>query len=209
MCFHNSLSLSDYSHALRDNNLRHIRNSHGENTNEKYPVTKEDLSKIPDIVANYDKVVVFKKSPTKVGLMYVKVSSDGLVYYLEQVTTKYGNEKLLINKQMIKTGIYDIPDIKGLKDAIIKKESAVEFLADLKARQVYAQSVYQTHSTNNISQNSDLSTQSEEKSSTNYSVGNVYQAKRKSDSFFTERYQAIAFYIIFFLSTRTHKIRGG
>ena len=51
---------------------------------------------------------------------------------------------------MIKTGIGDIPDIKGLKNAITKKQSETEFLADLKARQVYAQSVRQFHSNNSI-----------------------------------------------------------
>ena len=48
---------------------------------------------------------------------------------------------------MIKTGISDIPDLPGLKDAITKKQSETEFLNDLiKAQQVYAQSVYQSHS---------------------------------------------------------------
>ena len=147
------IDISDYSHALRDNDIRHINNSHGEgNPNEKYPVTRDDIKAIPSIVEEYDKVIVYKKSPQKVGLMYVKVSNDGLVYYLEQVTDQYGNEKLLVNKQMIKTGIDDIPDLKGLRDAITKKQSETEFLADLKARQVYAQSVYQSHSNNSISE---------------------------------------------------------
>ncbi len=53
------------------------------------------------------------------------------------------DEKLLVNKQMIKTGIDDIPNASGIKEAINKKENDNEFLADLKARQVYAQSVYQ------------------------------------------------------------------
>ena len=146
----NEIDVSEYSHALRDNDIRHINNSHGEGrTNEKYPVTKQDIKSIPLIVQQYDKVIVFQKSSNKIGLMYVKVMNDGLVYYLEQITDRYGNEKLLINKQMIKTGIDDIPDIKGLKDAITKKQSETEFLADLKARQVYAQSVYQSHSANN------------------------------------------------------------
>lgn len=148
------IDITGYSHALRDNDIRHIKISHGENTNEKYPVTKEDIKNIPSIVASYDKVIVFKKDANRVGLMYVKVIPNNLVYYLEQVTTKYGNEKLLINKQMIKTGINDIPDIPGLKTAIEQKESETEFLADLnKVRQVYAQSVYQSHSINSIPEN--------------------------------------------------------
>ena len=49
------VDITGYSHALRDNDIRHIKNSHGEDTNEKYPVTKEDLEKIPYIVEYYDK----------------------------------------------------------------------------------------------------------------------------------------------------------
>ena len=55
-------------------------------------------------------------------------------------------------KQMIKTGHDDIPNLKGLVDAITKKQSEAEFLDDLKkALQVYVQDVYQLHSTHSIS----------------------------------------------------------
>lgn len=60
---------------------------------------------------------------------------------------------MLVNKQMIKAGISDIPDLPGLKDAITKKQkqSETEFLNDLiEAQQVYAQSVYQSHSKDSI-----------------------------------------------------------
>ena len=114
------VNIQGYAHALRDNDIRHIKYSHGEETNEKYPVTKEDLKIIPWLVENYDKVFVVKRGGNRTGIIYVKAISGGLTYYLEQVTTIYGNEPLLINKQMIKTGAQDIPDIKGLKDAITK-----------------------------------------------------------------------------------------
>lgn len=147
------VNIAGYAHALRDNDIRHIRNSHGESTNEKYPITKQDIKNIPWIVANYDKVYVIKRSGGKTGIMYVKVNDQGTVYYLEQVTSIYGNEPLLVNKQMIKSGIDSIPDLKGLKDAITKKQSEIEFLNDLKqAQQVYAQSVNQSHSSKRVSQ---------------------------------------------------------
>ncbi len=144
------IDISGYSHALRDNDIRHIRNSHGEKTNEKYPVTKEDIKRIPEIVSNYDAVFYFPKQSGEKGIVYVKVADNGLTYYLEQATSKYGNENLLVNKQMIKTGIGEIPNIKGLETAINKKKRTDEFLADLKARQVYAQSVYQQSSNDSI-----------------------------------------------------------
>lgn len=152
------IDLSGYSHALRDNDIRHIRNSHGEKTAEKYPVTKEDIKNIPWIVEHYDKVVVVKRNDGRVGVVYVKTAENGLVYYLEQATETYGNEPLLINKQMIKTGIDDIPDLPGLAEAITKKQSEAEFLDDLKkAPEVYVQDVYQSHSKDSISENSEKS----------------------------------------------------
>lgn len=59
---------------------------------------------------------------------------------------------------MIKTGIDDIPKLSGFKDAITKKQSETEFLADLKqiyndlvqTHKAYAQSEYQSNSDNNI-----------------------------------------------------------
>ena len=145
------VDLEGYSHALRDNDIRHIRNSHGENTNEKYPVTENDIKDIPYIVENYDKVYVVPRDKARVGLVYVKRKPDGLTYYVEQVTEKYGNEKLLVNKQMIKTGVANIPNLKGLKEAITKKQSESEFLDDLKnAPQVYVQDVYQNRSNTSI-----------------------------------------------------------
>ncbi len=41
------IDIKEYTHALRDNDIRHIRNSHGEKTNEKYPVTANDIKRIP------------------------------------------------------------------------------------------------------------------------------------------------------------------
>ncbi len=146
-----SFDVSHYYHALRDNDIRHIHNSHGIGTNEKYPITKEDLKAIPFIVQNYDKVIPKTDRNGNPGIVYVKVSEKGLTYYLEAVTTQYGNEPLLVNKQMIKTGIDDIPNIFGLYSAISKKQSQTEFLNDLKQIQkAYVQNVYQSNSVNQM-----------------------------------------------------------
>ncbi len=111
-----NVDVSQKYHVLQDNDLRHIRNSHGEETNEKYPVTKEDLKRIPDIVNNYDDVIMTRKENGKVGIYYVK-QHNGVTYYLEQV----GDGNLLNNKQMIKVPTGTIPNIKTLKEAINKK----------------------------------------------------------------------------------------
>ena len=136
------IDLTGYVHALRDNDIRHIRNSHGEETNEKYPVTKDDLSRIPEIVENYDKVYVKTNARGIPGLVYVTVEPNNVVYYVEAVTTEYYNEKLLVNKQMVKTGIDEIPNLHGLIAAINKKESSSQYLADLQEiRKAYVQDV--------------------------------------------------------------------
>ncbi len=151
------IDISGYSHALRDNDIRHIRNSHGENTNEKYPVTKSDLARIPYIVENYDKVFVKTNSRGKPGIVYVKVGENNVVYYVEAVTTEYHNEKLLVNKQMVKTGIDEIPNLYGLIAAINKKESSSQYLADLQEiRKAYAQGVKENYSDNSIRNASEI-----------------------------------------------------
>ena len=76
--------------------------------------------------------------------------NNGITYYVEQATKKYGNKKLLVNKQMIKTGLNDIPSIH--KEAINKKRTP-KFLADLQTiHEEYAQSYIEYSSTNNITQ---------------------------------------------------------
>lgn len=143
------IDLSGYTHALRDNDIRHILHSHGENTNEKYPVTEQDIERVPFIVQNYDKIF-YNKYKGNDSLIYVKAFKSGITYYVEQATDKYGNEDLLVNKQMIKTGIDDVPSI--YKDIINQKEGIVKFLADLeKVHREYAQSVINNPSNNIIS----------------------------------------------------------
>ncbi len=147
------IAIEGYSHALRDNDIRHIRNSHGEKTNEKYPVTKQDIKNIPWIVENYDKVFAKTNAQGKPGLVYVKVGENNVTYYVEAVTKEYHKEKLLVNKQLIKTGINEIPNLHGLMKAINKKESSSQYLADLQEiRKAYAQDVKENYSTAKVTQ---------------------------------------------------------
>lgn len=162
------IDITGYVHALRDNDIRHIKNSHGEDTNEKYPVTKNDLAMIPYIVTKYDKVFVKQNSRGESGLVYVKVGENNVIYYVEAVTTQYHNEKLLVNKQLIKAGIDYIPNLVGLEKAITKKESSSQYLADLqKIRKAYVQDVKENYSDTSISQNSEKSNSSDKNSSEN------------------------------------------
>ncbi len=84
-------------------------------------------------------------------------TDNGVVYYVEAVTEKIGNEKLLINKQMVKTGLGYIPKLHGIKSAILKKQSEAEFLDDLnKIHEAYVQDEYQLHSNNSISESGEF-----------------------------------------------------
>lgn len=115
--------VSNYTHVLRDNDIRHIRNSHGEQTNEKYPVTIGDIKQIPNIIKNYDDVY-YVPQKGKDGIYYIK-RHNGVTYYLEQAMTTENGEKHLSNKQMIKVPTGSVPNIKGLKDAMENKKSTV------------------------------------------------------------------------------------
>ena len=77
------------------------------------PPAKEQFS--------YDKVFVKTNSRGKPGIVYVKVEWNDVVYYVEAVTTEYHDEKLLVNKQMVKTGINEIPNLHGLINAIKRR----------------------------------------------------------------------------------------
>ncbi len=144
--------ISERVHVLMDNDIRHIRNSHGEKTNEKYPVTKEDIKQIPDIVENYDDVLLLEREDGKKGLMYVK-RHNGITYYLEA----FLGEKELTNKQMIKVSTGTIPDIKGLRDAINKKWSTSSSPNDKNIPRMYVPDVWKSHApTNNIQQSEEI-----------------------------------------------------
>ena len=137
------------THVLNDNDIRHIDNSHGRgNANEKYPVTAADLKQIPDIVENYDNVYYVTKENGQVGIYYEK-RHNGTTYYLEAV----GDGNLLYNKQMIKVGTGDIPNIKGLKQEVEKRRAASS-PPDGHAPRMYAQDARNNNSsTDRIPQN--------------------------------------------------------
>lgn len=113
------INLHGYQHILNDNDLRHIYNRHGPHTNEKYPVTIDDLQAIPFIIENADNIYFAEKDNEKAGIYY-KYRHNGVTYYLEQIIDE---DKTLHNKQMIKVGAGEVPDIPELKRAIANKRS--------------------------------------------------------------------------------------
>ena len=92
--------------------------------------------------------------------------------YVEAITQQYHNEKLLVNKQMIKTGFEKIPNLYGLIQAINKKESSSQYLADLeKIRKAYVQDVKENYSTTSIPDSVEESNSFDKNSSKNADSG--------------------------------------
>jgi len=139
------IDLSEAYHVLNDNDIRHIKNSHGEDTNEKYPVTAEDLKQIPDIIKNYDDVIYLSRAG-KTGLYYIK-RHNGVTYYLESINDE---GTALTNKQMIKVSTGTIPDVPGLKEAINKKWNIDSAPNDSNVPRMYVQDVKNSNVPTNI-----------------------------------------------------------
>ncbi len=100
---------------------------------------------------------------------------------LKLFTSKYHNENLLVNKQMVKAGINEIPNLRGLIDAINKKESSSQYLADLqKIRKAYAQSVKENYSNNSIPKPEDAVKDSSKKGSKAVAVLEIGDYKSES-----------------------------
>ena len=76
---------------------------------------------------------------------------------MEQATTQHGKEKLLINKQMIKSSTDTLPTLKSLIAAINKKEGTTKFLNDLKNPSGHIRNGISSTFTNSISNSSEKS----------------------------------------------------
>ncbi|MDR2530965.1 MAG: hypothetical protein LBC65_05450, partial [Oscillospiraceae bacterium] len=109
--------LSGRVHVAADNDLRHIYNSHGPHTNEKYPVTAADLKLIPDIIAAPDDVYYVTHNDGKTGLYYRK-RYNGTTFFVEN--DNVGGE--LWAKQIIKVGSGTLPNVPALQAAVMAKE---------------------------------------------------------------------------------------
>lgn len=95
------IDVRGYAHVLSDNDIRHIENSHGSMSNDKYQVNADDYGRITDITENYDSL--YQGYDTKMGnktVVYEK-RYDNKVFYVEEVL----NDGVLATKQMVKTGL--------------------------------------------------------------------------------------------------------
>ena len=143
--------VSGYRHRIQDNDIRHIRNSHGISKEGAYGVTTGDLQAIPYIINNYTDV----RARIRNGKLY------GVVYALDHVDTTYYVEgdvkgRFLDGKQMIKVPLGHVPE--EYRAEFGKKRSISEYpdKASSDVPETYVQDGQQSHaSINNMPQTSE------------------------------------------------------
>ena len=94
------IEVEGYAHALRDNDIRHVDNSHGSKSNDKYKVTAEVMEQAQNIIDNYDSL--YRGYDTKGGnptVVYEKRMGNR-TFYVEEVL----DDGVLGTKQMVITG---------------------------------------------------------------------------------------------------------
>lgn len=87
------LNIDHFSHSVDQSALKHIKNHHGNVAKEKargqIAITSQDVTRIPDIVANYDAVRFDLHRPNgQPVIAYVKKYSDGVIFYAEVMRNK-------------------------------------------------------------------------------------------------------------------------
>ena len=109
-------------HRILDNDIRHIRSSHGIETDGSIGITDGDIYAIPFILANPDGAYYRETNKGLKGIVYVRNDTD-TTYYVEGIL----ENGELIGKQMIKTRLGEVP-YQYRND--IKKEKALIGLTD-------------------------------------------------------------------------------
>lgn len=99
------IEIGGYVHVLRDNDIRHIRKSHGDLSNDKYKVTMADIENVSDIIENYDRLYEgYETEGGNKAIVYEK--TDGTkTFYVEEIM----DDGVLSTKQMLKTGAKSKP----------------------------------------------------------------------------------------------------
>jgi hypothetical protein len=93
----NGIDVSGYLHEVDNYAIKHSLNDHA---NDPMPLTKNDLSLIPDILKNADKVEYSKKNKQGLDSFLYTKKYNGATYYVEEVRT---GTKTLNLKTMYKT----------------------------------------------------------------------------------------------------------
>lgn len=102
------------NHALRDNDLRHVRKRHGDLSNDKYKVAIDDYANLQNVIEHYDELYLgYLTKDGNFTIVYEK-TIDQKVFYVEEVL----EDGVLSTKQMLKVG-------KKSKPSFMKKYTKI------------------------------------------------------------------------------------
>ena len=100
------IDVNGYVHVLQDNDIRHIRKSHGDLSNAKHKVTSEDITNAVKLIGNYDKLYLGKDIKTGRNVVVYEKTTDQKFFLVEEISS----DGTLITKQIIKTGKHNKPN---------------------------------------------------------------------------------------------------
>ena len=100
------LDVEGFEHSIDNYAIRHIHKNHGDPTAEEargqIAITKDDISKIPEIVESPDSIIPLKTDSGRDGIGYTK-KVNGHVFYVEEVRTKR-NQLATVSMRIFKAG---------------------------------------------------------------------------------------------------------
>lgn len=99
------MDVTEGSHALRDNDLRHIRKSHGDLSDDKYKVSAADIANVPYIIDHYDNLYQGYDTNSGNPTVVYEYSDGTRTFYVEEVL----DEGTLSSKQMLIVGAKSRP----------------------------------------------------------------------------------------------------
>ncbi|KWT95106.1 hypothetical protein [Candidatus Magnetominusculus xianensis] len=109
------LNVAEYSRAIDNYSIRHILRRHGDAKKEEAKgqigITKDDISRIPEIVNAADKISLVDKTDVgRDGILYRK-KINGFIYYVEEVREKH-KEINTVSMWKVKSTASDAPPLQ-------------------------------------------------------------------------------------------------
>lgn len=111
------VDVSDGKHAIKSNDVKHLRKQRGIEKAGAYGITDGDVVAIPYITHNYTNVYFQRRDNGDTGIVY-RLDDNDSTYYVEEIL----EGKTLTGRQMIKVPFGEIPDVKSIREAIANAE---------------------------------------------------------------------------------------
>ena len=92
------IEVDGYVHVLQDNDIRHIRKSHGDLSKDRYKVTADDIANVETLIEDYDRLYRgYDSRSGKQTVVYEKIA-DQKIFYVEEIS----DDGVLRGEQMLK-----------------------------------------------------------------------------------------------------------